>query len=180
MNKVIILVCTLLLSIGIINAQKLDYKYWDKTGEYAYAHKIITPTLQNLITLVDLPQSNFISLMNEYGYFQDSDMVEPSDYTFAAFCNYSLDFFMEPLNGFGTNSIEQSEIKKCVRFIGKLNNLSPRDALNNLAKDLQKYYTKQIDGKDCFVIQIQQGGGYVILIGSSNGYYTIECIHLDK
>ena len=178
--KRIILVCITFLCMGNICAQKLDYKYWDKTGEYAYTHKIITPTKNNLLTLVDLSQSSFISLMKQYGYFQDADMVEPSDYTFAAFCNYSMDFFMEPLNGFGTNTIEQSEIRKCVRFIGKMNNLSPRDALTNLAKELQEYYTKKVDGKDCFVIPTQQGGGYVILIGMSNGFYVVECTHLNK
>lgn len=172
--------CAIILCIGEIKAQKLDYKYWDKTGEYAYSHKIIIPTLNNLITLVDLSQSNFVSLMEQYGYFQDSDLVEPSDYTFTTFCNYSMDFFMAPLNGFGTNTIEKSEIRKCVRFIGKLSNLSPRDALTNLAKDLHEYYTKPVDGKDCFVIPIKEGGGYVILIGSSNGFYVIECMHLDK
>ena len=178
--KKIILVYALFFSIGVTNAQQLDFKYWDVTGEHAYSHKIIIPTLNNLITLVDLPQSNFVSLMEQYGYFQDVDMVEPSDYTFAAFCNYSLDFFMAPLNGFGTNTIEQSEIRRCVRFIGKLGNLSPRDALTNFANELQKYYTKCVDGKDCFVIPIQQGGGYVILIGSSNGWYDIGCFHLDE
>lgn len=180
MKKMFILACAVFLGIVEINAQELDYKYWDMTGEKAYSHKIIIPTLHNLITLVDMPQSSFISLMKQYGYSQDGDLVEPSDYTFAAFCNYSLDFFMAPLNGLGTNTIEQSEIRKCVRFIGKLNNLSPRDALTNLAKELQQYYTGQKDGKDCFVIPLQQGGGYLILIGSSNGWYAIDCLHLDK
>lgn len=172
--------CITLLFMENICAQKLDFKYWDKTGEYAYSHKIIIPTLNNLITLVDLSQSTFISLMEEYGYFQDGKIAEPSDYTFSAFCNYSLDFYMEPLNGFGTNMIEYSEIHKCVRFFGIFDNLSPRDALINLTKELLPYYTKEMDGKDCFVIPLQEGGGYVIQIGMSSGLYVVQCMHLNN
>jgi hypothetical protein len=177
--KKIVFVCVFFLSVGKIVAQQLDFKYWDMTGEYAYSHKIIIPTLNNLITLVDLPQSSFVSLMEQYGYSHDTE-VNPTDYTYTAFSNYSIDFFLPPLNGLGTNTIEQSEIRKCVRFYGSLSKLSPHDALTNLAKDLQEFYTGQKDGKDCFVIPLQQGGGYVILIGSSNGWYDIGCLHLDK
>ena len=177
--KRIVLACVLSFTIGLTNAQQLDFKYWDVTGEYAYSHKIIIPTLKNLLTLVDLPQSSFISLMEQYGYSHDND-VELPDYTYTAFSNYSIDFFLPPLNGEGTNTIEQSEIRKTVRFLGSISKLSPPDALTNLAKELQEYYTGQRDGMDCFVIPLQQGGGYVILIGSSNGWYDIGCMHLDK
>lgn len=177
--KKIILVYALFFSIGVTNAQQLDFKYWDVTGEHAYSHKIIIPTLNNLITLVDLPQSNFVSLMEQYGYSHDSN-VEPPDYTYTAFSNYSIDFYLYQLNGEGTNTIEQSEIRKAVRFLGDLSKLSPPDALTNLAKDLQEFYTGQYEGMDGFVIPIQQGGGYVILIGSSNGWYDIGCFHLDE
>lgn len=146
-----------------------------------YAHKVITPTLANLVTIVDCTSSEFSLLMKQYGYWVSKDM-EASDYTHLIYENNSLDFYLNGGNGEGANYIEMSETYKHAQVFGKLSNVFPNDALVKLRNELNPYFRDRTsEGIDRFVVEDDRGGGYLIqIVIQERTHYRIHIQHFAK
>lgn len=168
-----------LMAVLLCKAQgTLDY-----TNRYvgSYAHKVITPTIKNLKTIVDCTSDQFMALMKQYEYWQSKEM-EPSDYTHIVYENNSLDFYLGNEDGLGANYIELSDTYKHAQIYGRLSMVYPQNALGKLRKDLTPYFRDRTsDGIERFVIEDGLGGGYLIqIVIQNNTHYQIHIQHFAK
>ena len=164
--------CAEILSLA---AQDLDFQNrW--CGDVSY--KVLTPTFKNLKLLVDCNSEQFVVLMKKYGYKQETGLSPTSDYTHLVYSMMPLDFYLDG-EGYGSNTIEFSDIRQHVRFIGKLYNLHPKNALINLHKELGGYFLKSENGVDKFVIR-ESIGGYAVEISQKGEFYCVDIFHFLK
>lgn len=157
-----------------LNAQSLDYTTWQ-------SHNVITPTLKNLITIVDCSDNQFASLMKRYGYWESKD-IEASDYTHQIFENNSLDFYLDNNDGLGANYIELSETYRHAQIFGRILGVYPKNALVQLRSSLKPYFKDRTsEGIDRFVIPDKGIGGYLVQIQMhGRTHYNIHIQHFSK
>lgn len=171
-----------LLSFGVMALSCIAQKSLDYTNKYvgSYAHKVITPTLKNLKTIVNCPSGQFSELMKQYGYWKSK--MDASDYTHLIYENNSLDFYLDGGDGEGANYIEMSETYKHAQIFGRLSHMFPEDALIKLRKELNPYYRDRTpDGIERFVVEDGQGGGYLIqIVIQERTHYQIHIQHFAK
>lgn len=144
------------------------------------SHRIITPSLKNLITIVDCSSERFGALMKQNGYRVSQD-IQGSDYTHLVYENNSLDLYKNG-GGRGAHYVELSDIYSHAQIFGALKNLYPEDALISLRKELSPYYSGTTsDGIEQFVVEDGKGGGYLIQIQiQQRTHYGIHIQHFAK
>lgn len=170
----------ILLSVLLSGAVITSYaQYLEATT--LRSHKVITPTIKNLKTIVDCSSNQFATLMQNYGYWPSRD-IQASDYTHQIYENNSLDFYLDGNDGLGANYIEMSETYKHAQIFGNLATVYPRNALINLRNSLQPYYRDRTsDGVDRFVIEDGKGGGYLIqIVTPNNTHYNVHIQHFPR
>lgn len=171
-----------LLSLGVMVLSCVAQNSLDYANRYvgSYAHKVVTPTLKNLKTIVDCSSNQFSTLMKQYNYKQSQ--MDASDYTHLICDNNSVDFYLNGGDGEGANYIEMSETYKHAQIFGRLSHVFPSDGLVKLRNELNPYYRDRTsDGIERFIVEDGKGGGYLIqIIIQEKTHYRIHIQHFAK
>jgi len=163
MKRFVIYVFVALVNIfQFADAQSLDYATKDNV-------KVILPTVNNLITLNNSSESNFISLMKHYGYYEDSGSNgEGISYSngIDGFLVHASTTFYYFVGGRGVLCwVPEKE-------------MYPATSINDLYRSLRPYYVGKAEGAEKFAFN-KSGKSYAIMI-KYQGTYIIRIFSFGK
>lgn len=143
MKNFIVLILFVTLPSLNIGAQTLDVCYKPYEG---YSMTVIKPTINNFINLLSLNETQFVSTMKRYKYFEEN-----SSGKYRSFWNGSLDNFTYAMcvNTFSFN-VMQNEI----RFMVSHDMVYPSDAITSLYRGLKPYFQTSGVGADGLPIDL--------------------------
>ena len=143
MKKIITLILFVILSSLKIESQTLDICYKPYGG---HSMVVIKPTIENFITLLSLNETQFVSTMKRYKYFEEN-----SSGKYRSFWNGSLDNFTYAMC---VNTYSFNVIQNEVRFMVSHDMVYPADAMTSLYRGLKPYFKTSGVGADGIPIDL--------------------------
>ncbi len=143
MKKLLLLMLFALQVSFAAMAQTLDVCYKPYEG---HSMTVIKPTISNFISLLSLNETQFVSTMKRYKYFEEN-----SSGKYRSFWNGSLDNFTYAMcvNTYSFN-VMQNEI----RFMVSHDMVYPADAMTSLYRGLKPYFKTSGLGADGIPIDL--------------------------
>jgi hypothetical protein len=175
MKKTIVRILCLCLITIVGNAQeRLETEPLNIGGDNTY--EVIVPTMNNLITIVNMDVATFKATMNNYRYHPDEQLAGRS----YVYTNLNIDFYLDNNQGRGVNTImfDPSGSNKFAGFWVLDKEAYPRNCIADLCQELAPYYQKTVGGTRFYAMRYD-GYSYGIKLGPSR---TQDCtvIHIYK
>lgn len=143
MRNFIILILFVTLYPLNIEAQTLDVCYKPYEGR---SMTVIKPSINNFISLLSLNETQFISTMKRYKYFEEN-----SSGKYRSFWNGSLDNFTYAMC---VNTYSFNVMQNEVRFMVSHDMVYPADAMTSLYRGLKPYFKTSGVGADGIPIDL--------------------------
>lgn len=162
-KQFLVILALLCGSVGIANAQALDYV--EKSNV-----KIVVPSIKNMIILCDLSAQEFVSVMKRYCYndygMSDAKGIDCSNGIEGGLVN-AINSFYYFFNGGG------------VIFRTDARYLYPKSAITDLCSELAPYYTKREDGVDMYAFN-HYGKAYGVMVYNGGDHYVVRITPYDS
>lgn len=168
--KKIVLMLTLCMLMISIYAQSLTTA--TKYGSNGAKATVITPTIDNLVALVEMSESRFVSTLKSYGYFSDGEPVTDC----ISYWNASLDNLAYVK---ATNTFLYSLVRDEIRCIIPKDMIYPSSAVADLYRSLRSYNKGFKQFTDCTINRYEvprNGRTYSIYIAEYSTSVMVQCL----
>jgi len=176
MRKIIAFIfCLCLLPMASGAQESLETETLSISGDCSY--EVIVPTLNNLLSIVNMDVSTFKATMSRYHYHPD-EQLSGSSYIYT---NSNLDFYLDNNNGLGINTIMYDPSAGNSKFAGFWifhKQAYPRTCIQDLYQQLSPYYQKTAGGKRYYALRYN-GYSYGIDVSPTQGNES-TVVHIYK
>lgn len=164
-NIVAFIFCLCLLPMVSDAQESLETETFRISDDCSY--EVILPTLNNLLSIVNMDVATFKATMSSYRYHPD-EQLSGSAYVYT---NSNLDFYLDNNNGLGVNTVMFDPSAGKNKFAGFWifhNQAYPRTCIQDLYQQLSPYYQKTAGGKRYYGLKYN-GYSYGIEISTTQG-----------